>query len=137
MEKLTIEEMHRIAKGHNGKCLSKRYNNARTNLKWRCAEGHIWKATPDSIKNQGSWCQKCSNRRIVMLQRLNIEMMQEIAKQKNGKCLSGTYVNNKTPLLWECSEGHQWEAIPNNVKRGSWCPYCARMARKGEKSNKN
>ncbi|MEE9213964.1 MAG: hypothetical protein V3U54_04095 [Thermodesulfobacteriota bacterium] len=125
MEKLTIEEMRIIAEEHNGKCLSKRYKNARTRLKWRCAEGHIWKAMPDSVKNQGSWCQRCINKRIGKSLQLSIEIMQEIAKERGGKCLSDTYVNNKTPLLWKCSEGHQWKAKPDGVKnKDTWCQKC-------------
>ena len=56
-----------IAKGKGGKCLSKNYKNARTHLKWRCAEGHEWKATADYVKNQGYWCGICDreNRRTV------------------------------------------------------------------------
>jgi hypothetical protein len=28
-------------------------------------------------------------------------------------------------LLWQCKEGHQWEAVPHNIKRRRWCPFCA------------
>jgi hypothetical protein len=41
------------------------------------------------------------------------------------KCLSKDYVNNRTKLTWECSEGHTWEAIPANIKGlNRWCPHC-------------
>ena len=34
-------------------------------------------------------------------------------------------VNHKT--FWECGKLHgPWEATPNNVQQGKWCPYCAR-----------
>ncbi|MCP4898302.1 MAG: hypothetical protein GY906_15115, partial [bacterium] len=39
-----------------------------------------------------------------------------------GKCLSDTYINTHTKLLWECKQGHQWEAKPSNIKSGRWCP---------------
>jgi hypothetical protein len=30
--------------------------------------------------------------------------------------------------LWECAEGHAWEAIPQNIKTlGRWCPVCGRV----------
>ncbi len=70
------------------------------------------------------------------MKKLTIEEMRSIAEERGGKCLSDTYVNAHTSLLWECTKGHQWEARPNNIKSGTWCPYCARMARKGEKSNR-
>ncbi len=58
-----------------------------------------------------------------------IEEMQEIAMERDGKCLSDTYVNAHRKLLWQCAEGHQWEAPPYNVKIGSWCLVCAGNAK--------
>ena len=54
-----------------------------------------------------------------------IEQMQDIAKHRGGKCLSDYYEYNYVPLRWECSKGHQWNAVPYSVKRGTWCPICA------------
>lgn len=56
--------------------------------------------------------------------KLTIQEMQEIAKSRDGLCLSTEYRNAVTKLLWQCSKGHTWEAIPHSVKRGSWCPAC-------------
>jgi hypothetical protein len=50
--------------------------------------------------------------------------MKQIASDRDGKCLSEEYINATTKITWECSEGHIWDAIPNNIKRGSWCPHC-------------
>jgi hypothetical protein len=62
-----------------------------------------------------------------MSKKLTIKEMQLIAKERGGKCLSTKYVNVHTKLLWKCSEGHQWRAIPNTVKnRGIWCRVCSR-----------
>ncbi len=55
----------------------------------------------------------------------NIEKFQKIAKARNGKCISKKYVNNSTPLKWECKEGHRWIARPANISRGSWCLKCS------------
>jgi len=51
--------------------------------------------------------------------------MHDLAKSKLGKCLSKKYVDSSTKLEWECKEGHIWEAIPSNVKKGHWCPKCS------------
>lgn len=51
--------------------------------------------------------------------------MQEIAKEKNGECLSDIYVNYITKLIWKCSKGHVWLTTPSIVINGSWCPVCA------------
>lgn len=117
--KLTIEDMHKIAMQREGKCLSEKYINSGSKLLWECSHGHQWKAQPNNIKS-GKWCPYCSGR-------LNgsIEELQKIAESRGGKCISEEYINLNTKLLWECSEGHQWESIPKNIKKGSWCPHCA------------
>ena len=116
---LSINELQKIANKKGGECLSKKYLNARTKLKWKCSEGHIWKSTADGIKNKDTWCPKCMGVEI-----LTIEEMRSIAKKRRGKCLSTKYKNSSTKLKWQCSEGHQWYAIPNAIKKGHWCPKC-------------
>ena len=64
-----------------------------------------------------------------MLSRLTIQDMHVAAKEKGGRCLSATYVNNATHLKWECKEGHRWIAIPSSIRRGIWCPHCAQTRR--------
>lgn len=48
-----------------------------------------------------------------------------IAESRGGKCLSKVYKNTKTPMLWECSEGHQWRTGAGHIFRGSWCAKCS------------
>jgi hypothetical protein len=103
--------------------LSDTYIDNKTKLLWECAEGHKWEAAPSKIK-YGKWCPYCAGN-----VKLTIEEMQKIAKERGGNCLSDTYINNQTKLLWECAEGHQWEARPNDIKRGKWCPECYELKR--------
>lgn len=117
--RLTIYQMKEIAKQHGGKCLSESYVNSQTRLLWKCEHGHRWKATPSNIK-RGKWCPVCAGNT-----RLRLEDFKRIAEERGGRCLSTNYVNNQTKLLWECSVGHRWEAVPNSIKRGSWCRKCA------------
>ena len=120
MTKLTIHEMHSIAKQKGGRCLSTEYINNHTKLLWECSNKHTWEATPKDVK-KSSWCGICSNRRP-----LGIDDMRALAKNKGGKCLSTEYKNNRTKLLWECSRNHRWEASPFHIKNSnSWCPKCA------------
>ena len=55
-----------------------------------------------------------------------IEDMRQAAKFRGGKCLSEKM--GKTPydkLVWECCEGHTFEAAPYTVLIGGhWCPDC-------------
>jgi hypothetical protein len=123
-----LKKLKKLAKDKGGKCLSEKYINSKFKHKWKCKEGHIWKATPHDIK-RGSWCPMCWNKRKNTYKngitaKLTIEEMKELAVNKNGVCLSKKYINNETKLLWKCKEGHIWKATPSNIKHGRWCPDC-------------
>lgn len=108
-----------ISKG--GELVSKRYINAVTPMEWRCKHGHIWRATANSIKNNGTWCPICADNCPDTL-----ETMRQLAAKHGGRCLSTAYINQSTKLRWRCRKGHEWDAIPRNVKNlGYWCPYCS------------
>lgn len=117
--KLTIADMHALAARKGGHCLSSEYVNDRTKLRWRCAEGHEWETKPNHIQ-QGSWCPDCGG-----VRRRTIEEMRALAAERGGRCLATKYVNDPTNLRWRCAEGHEWDASPSNVKKGTWCPECA------------
>lgn len=126
--KLTIEEMHKIARDREGRCLSDVYVNGSTKLLWECKAGHQWEAAPNVVKAR-TWCPHCAKK-----VKRTIEEMRQVAKDRGGKCLSDTYKDTHTKLKWECSEGHQFEAAPVNVRlRGSWCPICRRATRRAIK----
>ncbi len=54
----TIEDMQLLATKRGGKCLSTKYCSAKSKLEWQCQDGHVWKATQDSLQH-GSWCPYC------------------------------------------------------------------------------
>jgi len=122
--KKELEKIQEIAESKNGKCLSEVYYGSNNKLLFECKNDHQWKATPTHIK-RGVWCPVCANNKSGESQRLTIEDMQKLAEEKGGKCLSEKYINTTTKLRWQCSKGHIWNAQPNNVKTGNWCPYCA------------
>lgn len=62
----------------------------------------------------------------VRMKRLTIQDCYNFANSKNGKCLSSTYKNAHTKLLWQCSFGHQWKAGFGHIKQGTWCPICGK-----------
>ncbi len=126
--KLPIEEMCAIAASRGGVCLSEQYINSATALRWRCSEGHVWLATPSSIK-RGSWCAVCSKRRSAKRLSAGIEAVHRLAASRGGTCLSLEYKNSKTKVRWQCQYKHEWEATPDSVRGGNWCPVCAGNAR--------
>ncbi len=118
--RLNIGVFQEIAKARGGECLSDVYENINRKLKWRCAAGHEWEAKADGVKNSGSWCPICASKRIDN----PIQYVQELALIKGGRCLSETYVDSKSKLLWECSLGHRWLATLNDVGQGAWSHDC-------------
>ncbi|WP_339176926.1 zinc-ribbon domain-containing protein [Paenibacillus sp. FSL R5-0701] len=121
--KNNIRDMKRLAEKNDGICISDTYVNSQTKLRWKCKEGHEWFANPNNIQ-QGSWCPTCRRNEISIKQRKSIEDMIELARKRNGKCLSTEYINAHTKLMWKCVHGHEWEAKPNNIQQGKWCPRC-------------
>ena len=52
-------------------------------------------------------------------------ILQKIALERGGRCLSERYINSKTKYEWECLAGHRWFAPFDKVKhRNQWCPVC-------------
>jgi hypothetical protein len=124
-KKLTIEGIRELAKSKGGKCLSEKYVGNRFKLQWECAKGHQWWACTQNIKYGGTWCPTCGAVEKSKKLRLPIEELQDLAKSKGGKFLSGDYKDYESKLKWECSEGHQWWSSANNVKySGTWCTTC-------------
>ncbi len=132
-QRLRLEEMCQIAGERGGRCLSTSYKNASTPLLWTCRLGHHWKARPANVKagirRNGSWCRKCYNGRRRFHARLSISAMRDLAKAREGMCLSTEYLGSKFRLTWKCKHGHRWEATPASIAQGTWCPKCARNQR--------
>ena len=57
-----------------------------------------------------------------MNKKLTIQAMQQIAESRGGKCVSDTYVDNKTKLTWQCAKGHQWMATPSISSKAHGAP---------------
>ena len=36
--------------------------------------------------------------------KLTLDIAKEIARNREGECLSKKYVNSKTPMLWKCAK---------------------------------
>jgi hypothetical protein len=119
-----LPAMQALAQSRGGRCLSTRYINARTPLRWRCSEGHVWDAAPYVI--QKHWCQTCAARRRYGH---TIDEMRALAHARGGACLSDEYAGTGTKLSWECHRGHVWQTTPTIVLGGSWCPSCAILDR--------
>jgi hypothetical protein len=63
-ERNHLKKAKAVAEERGGKCLSTDANIITKNkLLWECSLGHTWKATSDSVLNQGTWCPQCASSR--------------------------------------------------------------------------
>ena len=131
-----IDAIHKVATTRGGSCLSPAYFGQTIPLRFRCSEGHEWETTPPVVI-KGHWCPECARSKQSRSRRLGLPDMQSIAASRGGRCLSDEYINANTHLLWQCKDGHQWKAIPNGIKRGSWCPVCANENRRRKQRNED
>jgi len=119
----TAADLQRLAGERGGQFLSLAYVGAKVPHQWQCDKEHTWYARPNNIIN-GTWCPYCAKNN-----RAQIEDMDAIARERNGKCLSRIYINAREKLLWSCENGHEWKAVPHSIKSGSWCPMCSPNSR--------
>lgn len=115
-----LKKVRALARERGGRCVSDEYIADKPGMEWSCAEGHRWTAKPSKIR-QGSWCPTCA-----LNQRRTLADMQAIAARHGGKCLSPVYLPRDACLLWACAKGHEFSIRPRCVRRGQWCPVCAR-----------
>lgn len=120
----TLDDAKNLAISKGGICLSTEYVNNNTKMSWQCGVGHCWEATYNCIQNH--WCPYCSNH-----MKHSLEDAKNLAASKNGECLSETYENNRTKMLWQCVAGHKWLANYNNIKNNHWCPVCSGRMKSG------
>ena len=120
-KKYTLEEVKIFAESKDGICLSTEYKNNKCPLDWYCNKcDYNWTTNFKSVMVNNQWCPSCAGRPA-----RTIEDANTIAISNNGICLSDTYINNKTNLLWKCNKcSNEWYARFDRVSCGTWCPKC-------------
>lgn len=118
-----LEALRALARDRGGECLFEGRLAPTSVVRWRCAQGHVWETLP-SVMIGGGWCAECEPRR--RRRQWSLELMQAIAGERGGECLSTEYRHFSEPLRWRCAKGHVWEAKPGGIVNvGTWCRRCA------------
>lgn len=133
-----LSRLQQHAADRGGVCLSKEYTTSRDYYRFRCAKGHAWEARAGNVL-QGSWCGICraaeqagkprsAATRQKMSQSLRLpdglQQIQEVARERGGRCLSPAYLGALVNHRFSCSKGHEWDAHAAAVARGKWCRQC-------------
>ncbi len=117
-----LDKLQAIANDKGGVCLSTEYINGDTPMEWRCKQDHTWKTTSKNIM-RNLWCSTCAKSGSVNTKCHNFYIkMQNIAKEKGGRCTSDKYINSTTKLDWICEKGHEFSLSPRYVE--NWCKLC-------------
>lgn len=104
-----------LAQTHGGCLVTPRYRGSGKKHSWKRKNGHEWDTVLNSIQ-QGNWCPYCAGSRLTISDKSKLlSEMRRIAKLRGGECLSSCYVSCNDRMLWRCSQGHEWEATPQNV----------------------
>ena len=61
IKKHTIEDMQEFAASKNGECLSLTYKDNKTQLTWKCENGHTFRLNWNKVSGRGQWCKICKN----------------------------------------------------------------------------
>jgi len=121
---IRLREMQSIARRHGGRCLSSEYLHRHVHMEFKCREGHVWKALPQSILH-GHWCRTCA-----YVPRDGLKQIRAAARERGGRCLSDTYVADHPGMQFVCAKGHLFRVTAKNIRRGSWCRECPAAKRR-------
>ena len=115
-KRLTVDAVRNRLAGR-GIDLVGEYVNSQTKTQFKCNEGHTWETTSGSVMG-GKGCPHCSG---------NVPLTKEIVNDRiaeRGITLLGEYGGAHTNTLFQCSEGHTWDARSGNIMQGKNCPHC-------------
>ncbi|WP_423383604.1 hypothetical protein [Burkholderia sp. LMG 32019] len=118
-----LERLQDLAAQRGGRCLSERFEGSATKHRFECANGHRWDALAGALLYSGNWCRRCmyDHRRSSD----GLVRLHAAAQTRGGRCLADRYDGVLAQYVFECAEGHQWQAAGGRVLRGSWCRQCA------------
>jgi hypothetical protein len=108
--------------------LSKKWLSVDDRYEFQCDScGHVWRARGNAFFNsrRTAGCDRCARKEYGSTRLLGIDELEAFAKSFGGKCLDTEYIRRNYRYKWECSKGHKFERIFNNMKyRNQFCPFC-------------
>lgn len=105
------------ASDKGGVCLSTEYKNLGTKMKFECAKGHSWEASPRNVLYRGSWCPCCANVRMTLAD------LKERTRSSGARITTETYLGSTAIYDWICDHGHVFSRSVDGVRKGG-CPTC-------------
>ena len=121
----SMADLQDLATSKGGLLLSTEYKTTKNKLLWECKNKHQFLLDWSHIASQNAWCQKCAGKA-----KPSLKEIQDFAINNGGLLLSTEYKKYNNYLLWQCENGHTWEASWGSLKYShTWCPKCAGTAK--------
>jgi len=121
MRKLAIEfvkvKTKEIAEGYE--CLSNKYVNVHSKLKFQCSAKHIYYASWNNFDNHKRRCPYCAG-----LKKKTIEEVKQCIEKFNYKYLGSIYKNAHTKLDLVCPNEHTYRVTLVDFQQGTRCRIC-------------
>jgi len=117
----TPADYHALAAARGFRWVGPAVPNGHTKTTWECAEGHQWAARYHDLQ-RGAGCPLCAG----CAPKIAADY-HALAAARGFRWLGPEAPTVTTKTVWECPQGHQWEAHYNNIQQGSGCPQCADM----------
>jgi hypothetical protein len=108
-----------LAERRGFRWLGPEVRNHGTRTTWQCEQGHRWQARYKDIQ-RGKGCPTCAG-----VVPKTPDDYSALAEQRGFRWLGPEVPNNQTKTVWQCQEGHRWEACYGSVQQGRGCPVCA------------
>ncbi len=119
-KKLSLQDAIREAEKRDGECLESEYVNGRVPMRWRCKEGHEWKATLESVRWAKSWCPHCPNKSETVCREIFEKLFEqkfpknrpEFLRRGNGHKLELDGYNEELEIAFEYQGKQHYEYLP-------------------------
>ena len=146
--KARLNDCYAYAASRLGVCHSTAYMSDGQPLDWECQHGHRWASTFGSVVRSCSWCPDCGRLTTQAAVRASVGWDEALTRCRDyaaalgGKCLSTVYEGCDTPLAWECSMEHTWNAsytymMPAKQREGRWCTACANLEKAAARQSRS
>ena len=106
-------------------------HQANKNIWWRCEKGHTWKVSINNRTQHGTGCPDCPRVHTVTvtdewnLAVINPGLASEWHPEKNVDIRpEDVRPKSNRKIWWQCSKGHEWQAVVASRASGRGCPYC-------------
>ena len=127
--RLKFEDVKQYFKDHDCELLETEYINSKTKMRYRCKCGNKkCKICFDHFKN-GRRCIKCGGK-----EKFTFDYVSNYFKERGCKLLATKYINNSTPMEYECNCGNKKCKICfDSFKNGNRCMKCGIKRRSDKK----